>query len=156
MAILENLAQGFAQAANAPEAAAGIQKVKDDRRATAHEELQANTNEVLDEVRELHKQKADPNTDPKSIPAIDKRLDELQQHFVDLYHPAKNPGALQHLGGFLKAHSARQQADAALDAGPRNIPATPGEAKQRFSMSGGPVVAQKQPTESYRSEGQRP
>jgi hypothetical protein len=140
MAILENLAQGFAEAAGAPDAAAGIQRVKDDRRATQHEELEANTHSILDDVKKLQARRA--ALDPKSptyqndVAEIDSNLHQARQAFTDLYHPEKNPGALAKFGGFLKSHSAKQQADRAMDSGTPNVPATPGEAKQRFDLAG--------------------
>jgi hypothetical protein len=130
MGILENLAQGFAQAADAPEAAAGIQRVKDDRRATQHEELEANTHSILQDVKRLQDRRAAlDKTSPsysKDLADIDASLNQHMAAFHNLYHPDKNPGALAHLGGFIKTHLAGQKTP--------QVPATPGEAKQSMAQ----------------------
>jgi hypothetical protein len=129
MSLVENLVQGFAEAAGAPQAAAGIQQKKDDRRATAKEELQAKSKEIWDDVKRLQDRRAalDPKspTYGKDIADIDSSLTAHQQAFTDLYHPEKNPGALAHLGGFLREHLGGQRQP--------QIPATPGEAKQSMA-----------------------
>lgn len=120
--LLEGLATGLSNAAGSNV----YPDTQKKREASAHEQLQAQTNETLDEVRRLHDEKAKlhPGTDDQAISAIDKRLGELQTHFTDLYHPEKNPGALQHLGGFLKSHLSKNKAQ---------VPTTPAEAKAKFS-----------------------
>ncbi len=131
MGLLENLAEGFGRAAGATGAVGDLENRKADRKASAHEQLQANTKMILDEVSDLHEKKAKlhPGTDDQTIKAIDKRLGELQGNFTDLYHPEKNPGALQHLGGFLKSHLGGKQQPVT----------TPAEAKAKFSWGGGPA-----------------
>jgi hypothetical protein len=131
MGLFENIAQGLANAAGS-DAGPRIEQRKADRKATQHEELQANTRMTLEEVERLHGEKAKlhPGTDDQQIQAIDKRLGELQQNFTDLYHPEKNPGALEHLGGIIKAHLG----------GKKPPPATPAEAKAKFSFSGSPAL----------------
>lgn len=129
MGIVENLVQGFANAAGATEASGAIQKKKDDRRATAHEELEANTKGILDDVKRLQDRRA--QLDPKSptystdIADIDANLHTARQAFTDMYHPEKNPGALEKLGGFLQSHLG----------GKKETPKTPGEAKKRFDLA---------------------
>jgi hypothetical protein len=140
MGIAENLVQGFANAAGATDASQAIENKKSDRRATAHEELEANTHSILDDVKKLQQRRAalDPKspTYAKDVAEIDSNLHQARQAFTDLYHPEKNPGALAKFGGFLKSHSAKQQADRAMDYGTPNVPTTPGDAKKRFDMAG--------------------
>lgn len=131
MSVLENVVGGLANAAGSGYTANLVTQGQKDRKASAHEQLQANTKMILDEVQDLHEKKSrlQPGTDDQAIGAIDKRLGELQGSFTDLYHPEKNPGALQYLGGFLKAHLG----------GKPQVPATPAEAKAKFSWASGPA-----------------
>jgi hypothetical protein len=106
----------------------GNQK-KADRRATSHEELQANTEAILGDVRMLQDRrvKLDPKspTYQKDLSEIDANLHTARQAFTDLYHPEKNPGALEKLGGFITSHLGGQ----------KEPPKTPGEARQRFDLA---------------------
>jgi hypothetical protein len=132
MGILENLQEGFANAAGATGAAQSIENRKADRQATAHEELEANTHSILEDVRRLQDRRA--SLDPKSptyqkdVTKIDQGLHDARQAFTDLYHPEKNPGALAKFGGFLRAHLGQRPT--------QPPPATPAEARQRFDMAG--------------------
>src|SRR5277367_2039615 len=105
MPLLENLAQGFASAAGATDSVNAIQKNKDDRRATAHEELEANTKRIFDDLRGLQQRKGqlDRNspTYQKDAADIDADIAKVGTTFHDLYHPANNPDALHKLGGFI-------------------------------------------------------
>src|SRR4051812_27303453 len=104
MGLLENLVEGFSSAAGATDTVNAIEKNKADRRANAHEELEGKTKGILDDVKTLRERRAAlPAGDP-GIADIDKSLAEHQQAFHDLYHPIKNPGNLQKLGGFLQKH----------------------------------------------------
>lgn len=104
MPLLENLVQGVAEAAGAEGTVNRIQKNKDDRTATAHEELHGRTKAIFDDVAKLQERRAALPPGSPELPGIDKSLHDHMQAFQDLYHPTKNPGALQHLGGFLKQH----------------------------------------------------
>lgn len=108
MGLVENLVRGFASAAGADDSVAAIDKKNADRRATAHEELEANTKQLFDDMRGLQQRKLALNpTSPtyqKDAAAIDAEMERARGTFHDLYHPDKNPGALQHLGGFLRQH----------------------------------------------------
>src|SRR6266705_578901 len=46
--------------------------------------------------------------DPAKLKEYTSQLSQAQQFMTDLYHPEKNPGALQHLGGFIKQHLLRR------------------------------------------------
>jgi hypothetical protein len=104
MPFLENLVEGFAGAVNDPNTVNRIEGRKADRRATAHEELQANTQSILDDVGKLQERRAALPAGSPEIANIDKQLAAHQQAFTDLYHPVKNPDNFQKLGGFLKQH----------------------------------------------------
>jgi len=127
--VAEALTEGFADAAGATSTAGRIRKKQDDRQATAREELEAKSHEIFQDVKRLQDRRA--ALDPKSptyatdLAGIDASLTQHQQAFTDLYHPEKNPGALQHLSGFIKSHLGKQQP---------NIPSTPGEAKQTMAQ----------------------
>jgi hypothetical protein len=133
MPLAEDIIGGLANAAGSTSVAGEVASRKENRRATQLEQLHAQTQMTLDEVHRLHDEKAKlhPGTDDQAIQAIDKRLGELQQHFTDLYHPEKNPGALQHLGGFLKQHLSRRKQP--------QVPTTPAQAKAQFSWAGTPA-----------------
>lgn len=106
-----------------------VNQKKADRRATSHEELQANTEAILGDVRMLQdrRSKLDPKspTYSKDVADIDANLHSARQAFTDMYHPEKNPGALEKLGGFLQSHLG----------GKKETPKTPGEAKKRFDLA---------------------
>lgn len=104
MGILQNLVQGLAGAAGNDQAVDAIQKNKDDRVATHKEELHGRSKAILDDVAKLQERRAALPPGSPEIANIDKSLQEHQQAFTDLYHPTKNPGALQHLGDILKQH----------------------------------------------------
>jgi hypothetical protein len=124
MGLLENLAQGLASAAGATDSAEAIQKNKDNRQATQHEELEATTKQLFDDLRGLQQRKLKLNPQSPSYQtdsqSIDAEMEKARSAFHDLYHPAKNPGALNHLGKFINQHLLRQP----------EPPATPGQAKQ--------------------------
>lgn len=125
MSIAEEIFQGFASAAGAPDAANRIQRVKNDRAATAHEELQANTQDILNNLGEIQgrRKSLDPEspTYERDLAKANSDYDNARQTFHDLYHPAKNPGALQHLVPFLKAHFGQK---------PEAVPSDPAAARQ--------------------------
>jgi hypothetical protein len=125
MGLLENLAQGLASAAGATDSVQAIQKNKDNRQATQHEELEATTKQLFDDLRGLQERKLKLNPQSPSYQtdaqSIDAEMEKARSAFHDLYHPAKNPGALNHLGRFINQHLLRQ---------PASPSATPGQAKQ--------------------------
>ena len=104
MGLFQNLVQGFAGAAGDEGTVNRIQKKKDEATALSHEELSGKTQSILSNVSALQQRRAALPPGSPEIANIDKALKENQQAFQDLYHPTKNPGALQHLGGFLKQH----------------------------------------------------
>jgi hypothetical protein len=132
MTVLENLAAGLTQAAGADEATRAIRKNQADRRATQHEELEANTKQIFEDLQGLKKRKSQLNpqspTYKTDAAAIDADMAKLQQTFHDLYHPANNPGALNHLGGFIKKHLPGPWRQ------PTSAPATPAQAKESLQQ----------------------
>ncbi len=104
----QNLIEGFAGAAGDQNTVNRIEKEKANRTALSHAELQMQTQSILDDVGGLQKRRAalDPKspTYQKDLGDIDANLHKARGLLTDLYHPANNPGALQHLGGFIKAH----------------------------------------------------
>ena len=104
MGLFQNLVQGFAGAAGDEGTVNRIQKKKDEATALSHEELSGKTQSILSNVSALQQRRAALPPGSPEIANIDKALKENQQAFQDLYHPTKNPGAFQHLGGFLKQH----------------------------------------------------
>jgi len=103
MAFFENLVEGLSNAAGS-QVGQRIEGLKADRKATAHEELHANTQSILDDVSKLQERRAALPVGSPEIADIDKQLAAHQQAFTDLYHPVKNPDNFQKLGGFLKQH----------------------------------------------------
>lgn len=131
MPFLENLVEGLANAAGDTHSAEQIAKAKSDRKATADEELHANAQSILNDVRGLQDQrvKLDPVADKDKIAKIDAQLGQMRTTYSDLYHPEKNPGNLSKLMGHLKAH---------LQGNPYVPPepvATPGEARERLNKT---------------------
>jgi len=131
MPFLENIVEGFAQAAGDQSTVAKFENEKTRRRGLEHEELQAQTQSILNDVGALHQRQQ--SLDPKS-PTFEKdssdirsALAKAQQSFTDLYHPEKNPGALQHVAGFIKQHLSKRP--------PGPPPTTPAEARQRFAQT---------------------
>lgn len=124
------LAEGLIEAAGGP-GAARVRQLDTDRRATAHEELQAKTQSILDDVALLQQRrmKLDPSSPSyqKDVAEIDTGLHQARQAFTDLYHPTRNPGNLQHFMGFLRSHLGRNKTQAP--------PATPAEARGRFDLA---------------------
>jgi hypothetical protein len=122
--------EGLAEAAGNTSAVNRIEREKGDRRATQREALQAQTQEILADVSTLQQRRA--KLDPKSLTYnqdladIDASLEAHQQAFKDLYHPEKNPGALQHLGSFIKEHIGRQKTP--------QVPSSPARAKQSMAQ----------------------
>jgi hypothetical protein len=113
MALFENLVEGFANAAGDTGTVNQIEKRKSDRVATQHEELAAQTQSILNDVAGLQQQRS--TLDPKhpeyktQLEANDKALHEARQALTDLYHPEQNPGALAHLGGFIRQHLSKNK-----------------------------------------------
>jgi len=113
MALLENLVKGFAGAAGNQNVVSQIEKHQANRKATSDEELHANAQSILNNVSGLQQKRA--ALDPKSptyktdLAANDAALHDARQLFTDLYHPAKNPGALSKLVGHVKAHLSGKQ-----------------------------------------------
>ncbi len=103
MPFFENLVEGLSNAAGS-NVGQRIEGLKADRKATAHEELHANTQSILDDVSKLQERRAALPAGSPEIVDIDKQLAAHQQAFTDLYHPVKNPDNFQKLGGFLKQH----------------------------------------------------
>src|SRR5271154_740126 len=130
MPFVENLVEGLDLAAHGQGSAQNIERAKADRRATAHEELQANTQQILNDVTTLQKRRM--SLDPKApdyqsqVKEIDDSLANHQQALKDLYHPEKNPGALQHLAGFIKQHLGGQKQ--------ASVPTTPAQAKKTMAQ----------------------
>src|SRR5882672_12139586 len=131
MAFAQNLLEGFAQAAGDEPTVARIEGEKANQRGLAHEELAAQTQSILNDVTGLQQRRAslDPSspTYQKDIADIDANLHKARQTFTDLYHPEKNPDALQHLGSFLKQHIGRRQQQAP--------PKTAGQAKESMAST---------------------
>jgi hypothetical protein len=134
MAFGQNLLEGFAQAAGDQPTVQRIENEKSDRKATQHEELQAQTQSILDDVAGLQKRRS--TLDPKhpnyqqDLESNDKALHDARQALTDLYHPEQNPGALAHLGGFIRQHLSKNKA-----------PVTPGQAKKSFADIMAPIDA---------------
>lgn len=126
MAFAQDLFEGFANAAGDTGTVNRIEKEKGDRRATQHEELSAQTQSILNDVTGLQQKRAalDPKHPEyqKDLAANDQALHDARQTLTDLYHPEKNPNALQHLGGFIRQHLSKNQA-----------PQTPGALKESMS-----------------------
>jgi len=108
MPFLENLVQGFAGAAGNDAVVNRIQKHKDARAALSKDELEQNSKQILTGVQNLQGQIAGLD---KNSPTYQQDFDKLQgalgkhqEALRDLYHPEKNPGALQHLAGFVRSH----------------------------------------------------
>lgn len=126
MAILQNLAEAFSSAAGDQGSVQAIEGLKADRKATEHEQLHAQTQSILDDVKRLQDRRAALPPNSPELAEIDKSLTEHQQAFTDLYHPAKNPGNFGKLGGFLRAHLGQRQSQAP--------PTTPGQAKATMAQ----------------------
>ena len=126
MAFAQDLFEGFAQAAGDEPTVQRIENEKSDRRATQHEELSAQTQSILNDVAGLQQQRS--TLDPKhpeyktQLESNDKALHDARQALTDLYHPEKNPGALAHIGGFIRQHLSKNKQ-----------PVTPGQAKQSMA-----------------------
>lgn len=80
-----------------------------ERLGKEHAELQAKTDSILNDVKNLQARRASLPSDSPEIATIDKALAEHQQAFTDLYHPTKQPNAFQKLGRFLEKHVARKE-----------------------------------------------
>lgn len=128
MAFAQNLLEGFAQAAGDQPTVARIENEKADRVATQHEELAAQTQSILNDVTGLQQRRA--TLDPKAttyqadLAANDKALHDARQALTDLYHPDKNPGALNHIGGFIRQHLSKTKPQV-----------TPAQAKQSMAQT---------------------
>ena len=122
-------AAGLADAAGADKTADSLRKIRTDRQAKERAELEVNTKRIFDDLKGLHarKQSLDINspTYKQDAAAIDADIQKVGTTFHDLYHPANNPTALHHLGGFIKQHLLRQ---------PAPPPATPAEAKESIQQ----------------------
>jgi hypothetical protein len=129
MSILENLAAGLTEAAGATDATAAIRKNQTDRQATQHEELEATTKQIFDDLKGLQQRKLALNpqspTYQKDAAAIDDEMKKAQTTFHDLYHPDKNPGALYKLGGFIKQHLMKK---------PAQVPNSPQQARESLAQ----------------------
>ena len=129
MGLIQNLIQGFANAAGATDASQSIQKDKDSRlsqqRELSRDELHAKTDFIINDVNRLYKNKANlqPGVDDKTIAAIDAQLGKYQNELTDLYHPEKNPGHGQHLASVFGRIFGKQQQQEPVT--------TPGQAKER-------------------------
>ncbi len=128
MAFAQNLLEGFAQAAGDQPTVQRIENEKSDRRATQHEELAAQTQSILNDVTGLQQRRGtlDPNstTYQKDLAENDKALHDARQALHDLYHPDQNPGALAHLGGFIRQHLSKTKPQV-----------TPAQAKQSMQST---------------------
>ncbi len=113
MSLLENIAEGFGRAANAPGVVSDIEKRKAERTDLSHLELQTKADQILGDVKQLQARRA--SLDPKSptyqqdVAGIDKSLGDHQQAFTDIFHPTKNPTAFQNLGRYLQKHITRKE-----------------------------------------------
>jgi hypothetical protein len=129
---IQSEAAGLSEAAGAADTAKSLRGQMDDRRATAHEELEANTHSILDDVRRLQDRRA--SLDPKSptyqkdIADNDTALHDARMALTKMYHPDTNPGALAHLGSFIKSHLGKQPSQGQVS--------TPAEARQRLDLAG--------------------
>ena len=150
MAFLENLAEGFARAAGAEGTASAIERKKQRREALSDLELQNQTQQILGDVGALQDRRAklDPNspTYQKDLQTIDQALHDARGVFTDLYHPEKNPGALEKLGGYISRHLGKGQAQPA--------PAlTPAQARANLGQQVGAIeqvaYGQSQPENPY-------
>ncbi len=144
MAFAQNLLEGFAQAAGDQPTVQRIENEKSDRRATQHEELAAQTQSILNDVTGLQQRRGtlDPKstTYQKDLAENDKALHDARQALHDLYHPEQNPGALAHLGGFIRQHLSKTKPQV-----------TPAQAKQSMqSTIAGLDVAASAPNEAAR------
>lgn len=108
MPLLENIVQGFAGAAGNEGVVNQIQKNKDARATLSKDELEQNSKQILSGVQNLQGQIAGLDKNSPTYQAdFDKLQGALSKHqeaLRDLYHPEKNPGALQHLAGFVRSH----------------------------------------------------
>ncbi len=111
--LLDNLLQGVAGAAGDTGTVNRIQQKKDTALGLQHEELQNQTQSILNNVTLLQQKRArlDPQspTYQQDLSQNDLDLHNARQLMTDLYHPDRNPDALSKLGGFIKQHILRQQ-----------------------------------------------
>lgn len=126
MAFAQDLFEGFANAAGDTGTVNRIEKDRANKLATKHEELAAQTQSILNDVSGLQQKRAaldpkHPNYD-KDVAANDQALHDARTTLTDLYHPETNPGALAHLGGFIRQHLSKNDA-----------PKTPGKIKEDMS-----------------------
>jgi len=127
MGLAQNLFEGFANAAGDTGTVNRIENEKADQKALAHEELQNKSMQLFDAMHALQQRRL--SLDPKSptynkdTQAIDEAMAHGQKQFTDLYHPEQNPGALAHLGGFLRQHMLKRKGI---------VPASPQQAKASF------------------------
>lgn len=144
MGLFQGVLEGVAQAAGSQGTVDRIEKKKAEKQAMSHAELKDQTQSVLNDVTGLQQKRStlDPNspTYKDDVAANDKALHDARQTLQDLYHPEKNPGALAHLGGFIRAHIGKQEPQAA----------TPGSIKQDMAsrISGLDAAASPSATDS--------
>jgi hypothetical protein len=112
------------------EAASRFAEPRKRQQALADQELASQTQQILGDVQQLNdrRSKLDPNspTYQQDVKTIDQALHDARQVFTDLYHPAKNPGALSKLHGFIQGHIGRHKNRQAA-------PPTPAAAKQSMA-----------------------
>lgn len=107
---VENITEGLANAAHNDTAVNRIEKAKADRRATSQEEVQAQAQSILTNVKGVQDKIAalGPNPDPKQMGEYQAQLHTLRQDWTDLFHPVKNPGNLGMMGKILQAFRGQQ------------------------------------------------
>jgi hypothetical protein len=103
---------------------------REHKEALSEQELQAQTNQILGDVTALNERRAKLDTNSatyqQDLKTIDQALHDARQVFTDLYHPAKNPGALSKLHGFIQSHLGKNK-------GRQAAAPTPAAAKQSMS-----------------------
>lgn len=109
MALIQELAQGVAGAMS-PAVAQENAKKRSDRRATSQEEVHAQAQSILNNVKGVQDKIAalGPNPDPKQLGTYQAQLHTLRQDWTDLFHPVKNPGNLGMMGKVLQAFRGQQ------------------------------------------------
>lgn len=130
MGIWNTIGEAAATLGEDEQGAARFAKVREQKQARTDQELETQTQTILNDVQTLNERrsKLDPNsaTYQQDLKTIDQALHDARQVFTDLYHPEKNPGALSKLHGFIRSHIGRGK-------GKQAAPATPAAAKKSIS-----------------------
>lgn len=130
MGVLDRIGEAAATFGGDEAGAQRFSEARKRKQRLSDEELKNQTTSILADVDALHERRAklDPNspTYQQDLKTIDQALHDARQVFTDLYHPAKNPGALDKLGGFITSHLGRRKKKT-------DAPATPAQAKQSMT-----------------------